>query len=124
MTRPVEYRFGRKTGSRSSRYSTGLAPWNKAVNEKINCLWQGYSIGRAAKTQSTPSINEITNSKHEIRNSKQKGKTQNTNFKTFKNAGQVLIGRFWILRIEILKLFRISIFGFRIFPQIVSDFDF
>jgi len=62
-----------------------------------------------------PSINNNTNSKHEIRNSKQKGKTQNTNFKTFKNAGEVIIGRFWILRIEILKLFRISIFGFRIF---------
>jgi len=77
-----------------------------------------------ANTQSTPSINKIINSKHEIRNSKQKGKTQNTNFKTIKNVGEVLIGRFWILRIEILKLFRISIFGFRIFPQIVLDFDF
>jgi len=76
-----------------------------------------------AKTQSTPSINKITNSKLEIRNSKQKGKTQNTNFKTFKTAGEVLIGRVWALRIEILKLFRISIFGFRIFPQIVLDFD-
>ncbi len=62
-----------------------------------------------------PSINNNTNSKHEIRNSKQKGKTQNTNFKTFKNAGEVIIGRLWILGIEILKLFRISIFGFRIF---------
>jgi len=70
-----------------------------------------------AKTQRTPSISKITNSKHEIRNSKQKGKTQNTNFKTFQNAGEVFIGRFWILRIEILKLFRISIFGFRIFPR-------
>ena len=76
-----------------------------------------YGIGEKmtrAKTQSTPSISKITNSKHEIRNSKQKGKTQNTNFKTFKNAGEVLIARFWNLRIEILKLFRISIFGFRI----------
>jgi len=67
-----------------------------------------------AKAQSTPRIDKITNSKLEIRNSKQKGKTQNINFKTFKNAGEVLIGGFWILRIEILKLFRISIFGFRI----------
>ncbi len=58
--------------------------------------------------------NEKQNSKHEIRNSKQKEKTQNINFKTFNNAREVLIGRFWILRIEILKLFRISIFGFRI----------
>ena len=66
-----------------------------------------------AKTQRTPSKNNIANSKLEIRNSKQKGKTQNTNFKTFKNAGEVLIGRFWILRIEILKLFRISIFDIR-----------
>ncbi len=39
-----------------------------------------------AKTQRTPSKNNIANSKLEIRNSKQKGKTQNTNFKTFKNA--------------------------------------
>jgi len=61
--------------------------------------------------------------KLQIRNSKQKGKTQNTNFKTFKNVGEVLIGRFWVLRIEISKLFRISIFGFRIFPPIVLDFD-
>jgi len=77
-----------------------------------------------AKTQRAPSINKITNSKLEIRNSKQKGKTQNTNFKTFKKAGEVLIGRFWDLRIEILKLFRISIFGFWNFPKIVLDFDF
>ncbi len=77
-----------------------------------------------AKTQRAPSINRVKNSKLEIRNSKQKGKTQNTNFKTIKNTEEVLIGRFWILRIEILKLFRISIFGFRIFPQIDLDFEF
>ena len=93
------------------------------MGKPIYFLSRSYSTGRAAKAQSTPSIDKITNSKLEIRNSKQKGKTQNTNFKTFKNAGEVLIGRFWILRIEILKLFRISIFGFRIFPQIVLDFD-
>ncbi len=73
-----------------------------------------------AKAQRKLSIN----SNLEIRNSKQKGKTQNTNFKTFKNAGAVLVRRFWISRIEILKLFRISIFGFRVFPQIVLDLEF
>jgi len=56
------------------------------------------------------------NSKHEIRNSKQKGKTQNTNFKTLKYVGEVLIARFWILRIEILKI--VSYFKIRI-----SDFS-
>jgi len=82
-----------------------------------------FSVGfwLPEKTQSTPSINKITNSKLEIRNSKQKGKTENTNFKTFKNAGEVLIGRFWILRIEILKLFRISIFEFE--PHFISAFN-
>jgi hypothetical protein len=58
---------------------------------------------------------KIRSTNPETRN--KKGKTQNTNFQTFKNAGQVLIGEFWILRIEILELFRISIFGFRILIQ-------
>ncbi len=49
MTRPVEYRLDRVPVFRLKRYSTG----------------------RAAKTQSTPSISEIKNSKLEIRNSKQ-----------------------------------------------------
>ena len=32
----MEYRFGRKTGSRSSQYSTGLALWNIASVEKLD----------------------------------------------------------------------------------------
>ncbi len=66
---------------------------------------RGESRGKDAKHAQNKL--QIRNSKSETRNSKQKGKTQNTNFKTFKNAGEVLIGRFWVLRIEILNLFSI-----------------
>jgi len=97
--------------------SCGLALWNNAVNEKITLLWKGYSTGRAQSRKVRQvsknykfETNEKQNSKHEFRNLKQKGKTQNTKCKRFKNAGEVLIGGFWILRIEILELFRISIF--------------
>ncbi len=52
MIHPVEYRLGLGRVVRPNCYSTGLAPWNNAVNEKITLLWKGYSTGRAAKTQS------------------------------------------------------------------------
>jgi hypothetical protein len=47
------------------------------MNEKITPLWTGYSTGRAAKTQSTPSLIKFTNSKSETIPNEQKHKIPN-----------------------------------------------
>ncbi len=72
----------------SGRYSTGLAPWNNAVNERITLLWKGYSTG-----QRTPSIIKFTNSKLEIRNTKQiMIQIRNPNFE-IRNNTQIQISK-------------------------------
>jgi len=49
--------FGRKTGSRSSQYSTGLAPWNTPSTEALSFHSRHYSTGLAPwNTPSTEAL--------------------------------------------------------------------
>ena len=76
-------------------------------NQKRNFTVENLAVGISpAKAQRPPSVNKITNSKLEIRNSNQFQMVKDRKILN-KPVSDLVIGKF-------LSLFRISIFGFRI----------
>ncbi len=78
MTRPVEYRFGRKTGSQSSWYSTGLALWNIASVEKLDLSRVGIPRGEPQRRKGRQVERKVANRSFEYSIGKNlKSKIQN-----------------------------------------------